>query len=221
MAMTNPEDEIDAIEALLPWYAAGTLSAQDAQRVEDALARRPELQASLRLAQQDREETIALNEQLGTPGAAPWEKVLASANAAPRSPGLGSRLSAWLGLGADRGSARWAWGGAAAAVVIAAQGAAIFALLPRSNGPNYQTASENTAVAEGAEVLVAFAPEARVDQIGAWLDAHHASIVEGPRGGMYLVRVGNRRLSKEEMAALVADLSQAPFVRTVLPEAGK
>jgi len=221
MAMTNRQDDIDEIEALLPWYAAGTLSAEDARRVEDALARRPELQASLRLAREDREETIALNERLGAPGAAAWEKVLAGVQAAPRNPGLASRLSAWLGLGADRGSPRWAWAAGAAAVVILAQGAAILALLPHSNGPAYQTASESAAVTDGAEVLVAFAPDARLDQIGAWLDAHHARIVEGPRGGgMYKVRVGDKRLSKEEMAALVAELSKAPFVRTVLPAAG-
>ena len=219
--MTNRQDEIDEIEALLPWYAAGTLSAADARRVEDALARRPELQASLRLAREEREETIALNERLGAPSANAWEKVLAAAEASPRSPNLASRLSTWLGLGADRGSPRWAWVAGAAALVILAQGAAILSLLPHSNGPGYQTASESAVVADGAEVLVAFAPDARLDQIGAWLDAHHAQIVEGPRGGgLYKVRVSDKRLSKEEIAALAAELSKAPFVRTVLPEAG-
>ena len=39
----DPKDEMDEIEALLPWYAAGTLDARDAKRVDDALADRPEL----------------------------------------------------------------------------------------------------------------------------------------------------------------------------------
>src|SRR3954447_20301680 len=37
------EQEPGEIEMLLPWHAAGTLNARDARRVEEALARDPEL----------------------------------------------------------------------------------------------------------------------------------------------------------------------------------
>jgi len=37
------EQEPSEIEMLLPWHAAGTLNARDARRVEEALARDPEL----------------------------------------------------------------------------------------------------------------------------------------------------------------------------------
>ena len=37
------EEEPGEIEMLLPWHAAGTLNARDARRVEEALAREPEL----------------------------------------------------------------------------------------------------------------------------------------------------------------------------------
>jgi len=44
MNATNQDaPERSEIEALLPWHAAGTLSRRDTQRVEDALARDPEL----------------------------------------------------------------------------------------------------------------------------------------------------------------------------------
>ena len=45
MAMNKKilEQEPGDIEALLPWHAAGTLSARDTRRVEDALARDPSL----------------------------------------------------------------------------------------------------------------------------------------------------------------------------------
>jgi anti-sigma-K factor RskA len=220
MAMTNGEDGIDAIEALLPWYAAGTLGAQDAKRVEEALARRPELRASLRLAQEDLEETIALNERLGAPGASALDKIMATVQAEPRSLGFESRLSAWLGVASGRSSSRLAWAGAAATVVILVQGAALVTLLPRANTPAYQTASESAVVPGGAQALVTFAPDARMDQIGAWLDAHHARIVDGPRGGMYRLRVGDKRFSTEETAALLAELGKAPFVSLVLPATG-
>ena len=42
---TDRQEEIEAIEAMLPWYAAGTLDPRDAKRVEEALARRPDLRA--------------------------------------------------------------------------------------------------------------------------------------------------------------------------------
>jgi anti-sigma-K factor RskA len=38
MNAINKEPEHQEIEALLPWYAAGTLSRRDANRVEQALA---------------------------------------------------------------------------------------------------------------------------------------------------------------------------------------
>jgi len=37
------EQEPSEIEMLLPWHAAGTLNARDARRVEEALARDPDL----------------------------------------------------------------------------------------------------------------------------------------------------------------------------------
>ena len=37
------EQEPGEIELLLPWHAAGTLSARDARKVDEALARDPEL----------------------------------------------------------------------------------------------------------------------------------------------------------------------------------
>ena len=45
MAMSKKmlEQEPSEIEMLLPWHAAGTLNARDARRVEEALARDPEL----------------------------------------------------------------------------------------------------------------------------------------------------------------------------------
>ena len=59
--------EIQEIEELLPWHAAGTLSRRDAQRVEEALARDPELARRYALVRDELGETIHLNETLGAP----------------------------------------------------------------------------------------------------------------------------------------------------------
>ena len=217
----NRKEEVDAIEALLPWYAAGTLDPLEVKRVEEALARRPDLRASLETAREDRDETIALNQGLGAPGPAVWTRVLAVAQAEPRKPSLKARLAALVGLGAEAHPRRLAWAGAAAAIVIALQAATILSLLPAAKGPGYQTASQATATPEGASVLVAFAPDARLDQVGAWLQEHRASIVDGPRGGVYRVRVGDKSLSKDQVAALAAELAATPLVRMALPAAGE
>jgi len=221
--MSNRRDEIDAIEELLPWYAAGRLGPADARRVEEALARVPELRASLRLVQEDRDETIALNEGLGAPGGGgAWARVLAVTEAEPRKPTFGSRVSSLaglVGLGAQPNRTRLAWVAAAAALMLL-EGAAIISLLPPAGEAPFRTAGAS-ASGQGAEVLVAFAPDARLDQVSAWLNAHHASIVEGPRGGLYRVRFGDKPMNPDETAALMREIRAVPIVTMVLPAKGQ
>jgi len=64
-AMKQEAPERQEIEELLPWHAAGTLSRRDAQRVEEALARDPELARRYALVRDELGETIHLNETLG------------------------------------------------------------------------------------------------------------------------------------------------------------
>jgi anti-sigma-K factor RskA len=221
----GPEDEMQAIEELLPWYAAGTLDAASARRVEQALAREPKLQASLRLVREDRDETVSLNQKLGAPSPQIWARVLAGTQAEPRKPTLRTRLAslfAWTGAWANPAPARLAWAGAAAAVVIVLQGAAIVSLLPAATGPAYQTASQPPALSEGATVLVAFAPAASLQQVGALLQKHKASIVDGPRGGgLFRLRVGDKTMTKEQLDAIVSELRADPNVSMVLPSSGR
>jgi anti-sigma factor RsiW len=52
------DQEPSAIEMLLPFHAAGTLSARDARRVEDALASDPELARQYAVIREEYAETI-------------------------------------------------------------------------------------------------------------------------------------------------------------------
>src|SRR5262245_42929972 len=81
MNMISKEKERHEIEALLPWYAAGTLSRHDADRVEQALAGDSELARRYDLVHQELEETIHLNETLGEPSARAMEKLFAAIDA--------------------------------------------------------------------------------------------------------------------------------------------
>src|SRR5260370_23161934 len=99
MNARNEELEREEIEALLPWYAAGTLSRRDANRVERALAGDRELARQYDLVREELVETFHLNETLGAPSARVMERLFAAIDAeearAPRHPrwfDLGSRI---------------------------------------------------------------------------------------------------------------------------------
>src|ERR671931_750048 len=122
MNAINKEAEHQEIEALLPWYAAGTLSRRDANRVEQALAGDRELARQYDLIREELVETIHLNETLGAPSARAMERLFAAIVAeearAPRhrrSFDLASRISEFLGGFAPR---TLAWAATPAAVAI-------------------------------------------------------------------------------------------------------
>jgi hypothetical protein len=138
---TNPNDERDAVEALLPWYATGRLDEQNRQRVEEALVRWPGLRESLRLVEEDRSETIAVNEGFGAPGPDAWARILGATASEPQRSTVNARLASLarvFGLGAEPNPTRLAWIGSAAAIVILIEGATIFALAPSRRDVSYQ-----------------------------------------------------------------------------------
>ena len=87
-------DEPGEIEMLLPWHAAGTLNARDARRVEEALARDPELAKQYAVIREEYAETIHLNESLGAPSVRAMQKLFAAIDGEPeRKPSAASRIS--------------------------------------------------------------------------------------------------------------------------------
>ncbi len=76
------EQEPSEIEMLLPWHAAGTLNALDARRVEESLARDPELAMQYAVVRAEY-ETIHFNEGLGAPSARAMAKLFATIGTAP------------------------------------------------------------------------------------------------------------------------------------------
>jgi anti-sigma-K factor RskA len=81
MTAINKQPTRHEIEELLPWYAAGTLSAREAERVEQALAGDRELAQRYELVRRELVETTRLNETLGAPSARAMEKLFAAINA--------------------------------------------------------------------------------------------------------------------------------------------
>jgi hypothetical protein len=92
-----PEHEPGDLELLLPWHAAGTLNARDARRVEDALARAPELARRYAVTREEYAATISLNESLGAPSMRAMQKLFAAIDAEPvRRPAASRSLIARL-----------------------------------------------------------------------------------------------------------------------------
>ncbi len=206
----------DDIEALLPWHAAGTLSRRDAARVEEALARDPELARRYALVRDELGETILLNETLGAPSSHASETLFAKIDAEParkagRSLTLGARVTAFLGSLAPR---TLAYAGAAAALAILLQAGFIASIVLKENNAGYVTASApSTDPGVGAFTLIRFAPQATQDDVTRFLESNKFAITAGPLpGGFYKVRVALTGLPKAELSALVKKLQDDKIV---------
>jgi hypothetical protein len=208
---TTNKDAPSEIEELLPWHAAGTLSRGDARRVEDALARDPELARRYALVRDEFGETIILNETLGAPSAHAMEKLFAKIDAEPArraalSLNFGARVAEFFAGLTPR---TLAWAGSAGAIAILLQAGFIANVVVKDKGASgYQTASApSTDPGVGAFTLIRFAPQASQDDVTKFLETNKLQVASGPMaGGLYKVRVSMTGLPKAELAEIVKKL---------------
>jgi hypothetical protein len=216
------EQEPSEIEMLLPWHAAGTLNARDARRVEEALARDPELAKQYAVIREEYAETIDLNESLGAPSARAMQKLFAAIDAEPaRRPSaslnLASRVSAFFASLSPR---TLAWSAGLGALALLLQAGVIGAVLMKNQTASYETASLSTngpmtrdlAAGTPPRALVRFTPDARVADITALLDNYQASIIDGAKGGLFRLQFGNKSMTKDEAASLLSRLQGEKIV---------
>ncbi len=219
MAMSKKMlDEPGEIEMLLPWHAAGTLNARDARRVEEAMARDPELAKQYAVIREEYAETIHLNESLGAPSARAMQKLFAAIDGEPvRKPSVASRISTSIAQFFSSLSPRtMAWSAGAAALALLLQAGVIGTVLMK--GQTYQTASltvneraaapmtrELAAGGTPPRALVRFAPDAKMSDINALLDTYQATVVGGANG-LFRLQFGGKSMSKDEVAGLMSRL---------------
>jgi hypothetical protein len=216
------DQEPSEIELLLPWHAAGTLNPRDARRVEEALARDPELARQYAVIREEYAETIHLNESLGAPSARAMVKLFAAIDGEPaRHPSLWLNISTRVaGFFATLSPRTLAWSASLGALALLLQAGVIGAVLVKNQSGSFQTASLSTnepaTRALGPEAppraLVRFAPEARVADITALLDNYHASVVDGARGGMFRLQFGDKAMTKDEVAGLMSKLQSERII---------
>jgi anti-sigma factor RsiW len=223
--MTNEKlTEREEIESLLPWFAAGTLSRRDAERVERALANDAELARQFEMVREELGETIRVNESLGAPSAramkALFEKIDAEAPRQARaSLNLMGRISEFVASFSPR---TLAYAGTAAALAILLQAAVITTSLvnqPESGGFRTVAIERGAPAGEGAFAQVRFNPQATAADITAFLEANKASIVSGPAAGtgMYKVKVSMTNLPKEQLDEIVRRMQQNKAVGLATP----
>jgi anti-sigma factor RsiW len=226
MTATNKkilEQEPGEIEALLPWHAAGTLSARDSRRVEDALARDGELAKQYAVIREEYAETIALNESLGAPSSRALHKLFAAIDTEPvRKPSVSLRISAAIAEFFSRLSPRaLAYSAALGAVALLLQAGVIGAFLAKQQSGTFQTASlsgpretfvRSLGQETGPRALVRFAPDARMSDITAFLDANQASIIASSQGGMFRLQFGDKPMSRQEIAGLMTRLQNEKII---------
>ena len=220
MSTTDEESERRAIEDMLPWAATGTLSRRDAKRVEDALARDPELARRFELVREELAGTVEVNETLGVPSARAMEKLFAKIDAEPArrrmsSTNIAERFAAFL---ASLSPPALAWSAGAAALVIVVQTGLIGSAILNGQTSVFETASAPRSTnAQGTFALVRFAPQASAADITMFLEANKASIVGGPSGGLYRVRVAPATLPNEELANIIKRLQDDKIVSFIAP----
>jgi anti-sigma factor RsiW len=222
MAMNKKvlEQEPGDIEALLPWHAAGTLSARDTRRVEDALARDPLLAKQYAVIREEYAETIALNESLGAPSARAMQKLFAAIDAEPaRKPSVSLNISARIAeFFAGLSPRTLAYSAAFGAVLMLVQAGVIGAILAKQQGGTFQTASLSGPRQEtGPQAFVRFTPDARVSDITAFLEANQATIINSTAGGMFRLQFGDKPMSKQEIAGLMARLQNEKIINLAAP----
>jgi hypothetical protein len=214
------EQEPSEEELLLPWHAAGTLNARDARRVDEALARDPELARQYAAIREEYAETIDLNESLGAPSARAMQKLFAAIDAEPAGkPPLSRSISTRIaGFFASLSPRTLAWSSGLGALALVLQ-AGVIGTLVTNQPASFQTASlsvdEPVTRSLGAETppraLVRFAPDARIADITALLDRYQAAIIDA-RGGMFRLQFGGKAMAKDQIAGLMSRLQGEKIV---------
>jgi hypothetical protein len=206
------------IEALLPWYAAGTLRRRDRQRVADALRNDAALARHADLARDELAETICLNESLGVPSARAMDRLMAAiddeqiaARKRASARALAGRFATFIAGFSPRTLAVAATVGMLA---IALQASVLVGLISKPQGEQ-NVAANVEPHGHGTFAMVRFAREASAGEITRFLENYQATLVDGPKpGGLYRVRIAMTSLAKEEVIRVMSRIRQERIVES-------
>lgn len=212
----RPAVDLTEIEALLPWYAAGTLRRRDRHRVEEALRQQPDLQRHVELVREELAETIHLNETIGAPSSRVADRLMAAIDAetdAARRRGLRAAATWLTGFFANLSPRTLAVAASFAVLAIALQAVLIVDVFTK---PPSEQASFGPERRHGTFAMVRFARQASAAEITNFLQNYQAALVDGPTpGGLYRVRIAMTKLAQEELGRVIARMRHEPIVESV------
>lgn len=181
--MQTPDEQHEAIQLLLPWYASGQLDLAERTRVAEHLARCADCRAEVEVQQ-------ALARAVIVPAPAPdvgWQKLAARLGRAA-APAPRRRVRAWTRAngGATR-HLRWLVAGQSAAIAVLAAWIAVPLLSPETHDGKYRALSAEAPATDG-NVLAMFRPAATEAQLRQVLTTSGVRIVNGPTSaGAYVL----------------------------------
>ena len=212
--------EREEIEALLPWFATRRLGTDDQRRVERYLEQHPEMKAQLPIVRTEMDAAIATAEACGAPGAGGLDRLMREVAAAPAKAlampsvlagaaeqvkKLLEAIAEWL---ASLSRVQLGSMAAAASLLIAVQAGSLLFLSGEGGPKVYETASgpREAGLATGTFAIVAFKPGATAAGIAELLESARAEIVEGPKAGIWRIRLSRDVKPPVEAEALLARL---------------
>lgn len=205
--MSERDTMPDDVELLLPWYATGRLTAEEAARVEAWLEANPEARDQLALIREELDTTIAENEAAPTPRPGAVDRLMEQVAAEPRrwtlrdAASLLARLGAWL----ESLTPQTRGGLVAAGLVLVIAQAAVIGLMAGREPATFETAAGGAGAATETEVLVAFTPGATAAEINTLLADLDARIVDGPKpGGIFALALAEGADTGEIVEELAA-----------------
>jgi anti-sigma-K factor RskA len=212
-------------DLLAPWHVTGKLDEAEARELEALAKEDPEFAAMLAEAEGEQQATAAVNEGLGKPSPAVWERLERSIEQESRERARAQRAGFFEGIKATvsgffsgLSTPQWQAVAAAAVAICVIQAGAIAYLAQERQPAKYGTASgPATNAAAKRAFIVSFSDTATMAAINALLDGAGASIVEGPSAdALYHLAVPKDTVEAQEIAYKKLRASSA--VKLVLRE---
>ncbi len=212
----EPQD----VEELLPWYATGRISREEARGVEAALSTMPDLAQKLALVQREREAVTLGSEAVPPPPPENLQRLLRQVETTrqARTPKIekAAKDGDWIGAFFARRQV-WQIAFAVACVALVAMGTQLYRPdgIP-GTGTTLDTTTGMTGIAAASQLVVVFQPGATSSEIGALLTSLDAVIVDGPRpGSAFVVQLPST--DPDAVSAAMAEmLARKDLVQSVL-----
>lgn len=199
----------EAIEMMLPFYATGQLDPAEADQIRDYLDHHPDVASQLDLIRAERDSTVVTNGVFATRPVPSFTRVAAmigttaAMSARPASPV--ARPLDWIRRLFDMSAPHsLGWIGAAAALVILLQAAAIATMVVSHYTGAFGVAGGPGTTVPATTAFVRFADGAATSAVADALTGLGVTIVDGPKGGrLFTVRLGPKDMGGAERDRLI------------------